>query len=193
MKQLAAALALLTLSGCISLTAKAPPSLLTLAPEAQVPLDRTQTTAGTPTITIYLPVVPQAIATGRVPVQSTNTSIAYLKDAQWVESPQRLFARLLADTVTARTGRVVLGTRQALGNPGAELYGELRDFGVDATTHEAVVTFDATLARGAAGTFEKRRFEARVAMPRIDAAAAGPAISQAANQVVDQVADWIGK
>ena len=76
-----------------------------------------------------MPAVPQELATARVPVQATATTIAYVKDALWVEPPARLFARLLVDTIAARTGRVVLSTAQSLSDPGARLAGELRNFG----------------------------------------------------------------
>ena len=41
-------------------------------------------------------------------------------------------------------------------------------------------------------TVEKRRFEARVPVGAIDAAQSGAALSQAANQVAQQVPDWVG-
>jgi cholesterol transport system auxiliary component len=40
---------------------------------------------------------------------------------------------------------------------------------------------------------EKRRFEARVPVSAIDAASAGAALNDAANQVAVEVADWVGK
>ncbi|RZM04915.1 MAG: ABC transporter, partial [Sphingomonas sp.] len=126
-------------------------------------------------------------------VQTTPTSLAYVKDAQWSEQPARLFARLTSDTIAARTGRVVLNQVQAVTEGNDDLSGELRRFGLDATTNEAVVTFDAALSRqGRPGT-EKRRFEARVPVAVIDAASTGPALNQAANQVATEVADWVGR
>nr|WP_119184519.1 ABC-type transport auxiliary lipoprotein family protein [Sphingomonas turrisvirgatae] len=183
-----------SLAGCIRFGAEPPDALLTLTPTAAVAVGATASSADARSITITVPVVPQELAVARVPVRSSETAIAYLKDAQWVEAPNRLFARLLSDTITTRTGRVVLSLRQALSDPGARLGGELRHFGVDATTNEAVVTFDATLTRdGAARNFEKRRFEARVPMTAIDAPSAGIALNAAANQVAGEVADWVGR
>jgi cholesterol transport system auxiliary component len=181
------------LAGCISIGAKPPPSLLTLASAAALPVGETQKSNAAGTITIGVPAVSQELASNRVPVRSGGTAIAYVKDAQWVEPPSRLFARLLADTVTARTGRVVLSFRQSQMDPGAQLTGEIRAFGLDEGTSEAVVTYDASLLRGTDPVFEKRRFEARVPVTRIDAADVGPALNQAANQVAAEVADWIGK
>jgi cholesterol transport system auxiliary component len=192
MKKLASLLAL-SLAGCISFGAKPPPQLLTLDPAVTIPAGQTQSSSSAATITISVPQVPQELATARVPVHSGGTAIAYVAKAQWVEPPSRLFARLLADTVTSRTGRVVLSNRQSQLDPGAQLTGELRMFGVDADTGEAVVIFDATLMRGEAGEFEKQRFEARVPVAPVEAAPVGAALSRAANQVAAQVADWVGK
>ncbi|MEP9401323.1 ABC-type transport auxiliary lipoprotein family protein [Sphingomonas silueang] len=189
MKKLSVLL-LLPLAACIRFGAAPPPALLTLAPATEVPAGRTQSSAQAKSITVQVPSVPQSLSVTRVPVQSSDTSIAYVKDAQWAEPPARLFARLLSDTLTARSNMVVLSTRQGFTDPGAQLSGELRDFGIDATRGEAVVTFDATLQRVNATPFEKRRFEARVPVSPIDATTVGPAINQAANQVAAAVADW---
>lgn len=193
MKRLAIFLGVLPLAGCISFGAKPPPSLLDLTAAEQVKPGQEQDAASARTITIATPMVPQALATARVPVQSSPTSVAYIKDAQWVEAPQRLFARLLSDTVAARTGRVVLAPVQSFGDAGARLGGDLRNFGIDANSSTAVVTFDAALTRGAGGKMEKQRFEARVPVARIDAPSAGRALNKAANDVAAQVADWVGK
>lgn len=210
----------LALAGCISFGAKPPPALLTLTATAQPPVGQPQraaispattrstlaiggrpvatltnepVVAGTSSITIDTPVVPQEIATPRVPVLATPGSIAYVKDAQWVEPPAQLFARLLGDTVTTRTGRVVLSTAQSFQAGGATLTGELRRFGLDASARTAVVTFDAALIRATGGGIEKQRFEASVPVTSIDAAGAGAGLNQAANQVAAQVADWVGR
>lgn len=186
--------AALPLAACISFGAKPPPFLLTLDAAATPPVGRDQSSAGLQPITVEVPVAPQALATARVPVQSGPTSIAYVPKAEWAEPPARLFARLMADTLTARTGRVVLSGVQAVNDPGARLGGELRRFGIDAATHEAVVTFDASLIRvSTRGTVDKRRFEARVPVTAIDADSVGAPLNAAANQVAAEVADWIGR
>ena len=190
---LAILLGALPLAACISFGAKPPASLLTLTSASAVPVGRVQSSAGAPGLQIAVPVTPASLATARVPVASGATSLAYVKDALWSEPPARLFARLLSDTVSARAGRVVLSEVEAIDTPAAQLAGELRQFGIDGTTREAVVTFDAALRRQATGAVEKRRFEARAPVPAIDAASAGPALNGAANQVAAQVADWVGR
>lgn len=193
MKRALVLLALLPLAGCITFGAKPPPSLLTLSSEASVPVGQDQSSAAAKSVTIQVPSVPQSLATARVPVQASPTSIAYVKNALWAEPPARLFARLLSDTMTARTGRVVLSGAQSTIDPGARLGGELRSFGLDAASNSAVVVFDGSLMRVGSNSIEKRRFEAHVPVSAIDAASAAPAISQAANQVAQQVADWVGR
>ena len=186
-------LAALPLAGCISFGATPPDTLMKLEATTQVPVGQVQNSATAKSIVIGVPVTPQSLATQRVPVATSATSVAYVKDAQWTEPPSRLFARVVSDTVSARTGRVVLSPVQAVAEANDDLEGELRTFGLDAATREAVVTFDGALQRAGQPATEKRRFEARVPVTAIDAASTGPALNQAANQVAAEVADWIGR
>ena len=196
MKHLLPALVLvppgLLLSGCISFGAKPPPSLLTLSPARSIAVGTVQNSARARTLVVQVPSTPSSLASTRVPVQATPTTLAYLKGAAWSEPPARLFARLVADTLTAN-GTVVLSGVQSTDSPAGTLAGELRNFGVDATERAAVVTFDAALTRGGQPSVEKRRFEARVPLATVDAAGAGPALNDAANQVAAQVAEWAGR
>lgn len=182
-----------SLSGCISFGSKPPASLLTLDSAVTLPVGESQRSNVAATITISVPSVPQELSSSRVPVHSGGTAIAYVKDAQWVERPSQLFARLLGDTITSKTGRLVLSTRQSQLDPGAYLMGELRAFGVDADRGEAVVTYDAALIRGSETVVEKRRFEARVPVAPVEAAPVGTALNTAANRVAAEVADWVGR
>lgn len=192
MKQLLALLpAPLLLAGCISFGAKPPPSLLTLDAAAPVAVGAAQSSASARSIVIQVPAVPAALATPRLPVMATPTSIAYIKDAAWAEPPARLFARLLADTVTSRAGLVVVSGVQSISDPSSTLTGELRMFGIDSTTNSAVVTYDAALVRAGQTAVEKRRFEARAPVAAIDGPNAGAALNVAANQVAGEVAEWV--
>lgn len=193
MKKLSLLLLALPLSGCISFGAKPPETLLTLQPSARLAVGESQRSNVAATITVAVPSVPQELASSRIPVHSGGTAIAFIKDAQWIERPSQLFARMLGDTITSRTGRLVLTTRQSLTDPGAYLQGELRSFGVDEDSGSAVVVYDAALVRGPETVIEKRRFEARIPVSPIEAAPVGAALNQAANQVAEQVADWVGR
>ncbi len=193
MKLLPALLVMVPLGGCISLSPAPPALLLTLTAAAPIAPGQASNSSDAKTITIEVPAVPASLATTRVPVQTSPTSIAYIKDAQWAESPARLFARLMSDTIAVKTGRVVLTPAQSRSDPGARLAGELRNFGVDGATGEAVVTFDAALVRGESKIYEKKRFEAREPAGTIAAGTAADAINRAANRVASDVADWIGR
>lgn len=183
--------ALVPLAGCIRFGAAPPPSLLTLAPQAQPTVGATQNSTGARSIVVQTPAVPQSLSGTRVPVQETPTTIAYVKKAQWAEPPARLFARLLSDTLTVRAKMVVLSTAQSFDAPTASLGGELRTFGVDAAQRQAVVIYDASFTPAGKTNVEKQRFEARAPVSAIDAPQSGAALSQAANQVAQQVADWV--
>ena len=184
---LAAAFAL---SACISFGSKPPPVLMRLTSSATLQANASRTAGPGEAITVVVPTVPQELATLRVPVRTGATQVAYLKDAQWVETPNALFARLLSETIAATTGRAVLDSRQFSVSPGVRLTGQLQAFGVDADGGEAVIVYDAALAR-AADRVETRRFEARVPVSPVDANTVPAALNQAANQVADEVARWI--
>lgn len=191
LRLLPALAAAIALTGCISFGAKPPPSLLTLESTAQPQPGQAQSSASARSIVVQVPVTQTALGTPRVPV-STGGSIAYIKDAQWSEPPARLFARLVADTLTAQAGMVVLSPAQSIGDPSANLSGELRSFTIDGAQRQAVVIYDAALTRPGSDTVEKRRFEARVPVSAITPAQAGAALNQAANDVGQQVAGWVG-
>ncbi len=183
------ALPLLLLAGCVSFGGKPAKQLLTLNSTQKIAAGVTRTAAIGQTITILLPSAPAAIAAPRVPVYRAGTAIAYVKDAAWVDSPARLFQRLLSETVAAQTGRIVLDLRQYTTDPGLRVQGSLQMFGIDEDTSEAVVTYDAVILRDKA--LESRRFEARVRIAVIDAETVGPALNEAANKVATDVAAWI--
>jgi cholesterol transport system auxiliary component len=188
MKPVLAAGSALLLSACISFGAKPPERLLRLTPAQSVAPGTAQSVAAGEAISVLAPTVPAELATNRVPVRSGN-GVAYVKNAQWVDQPNRLFAALLSDTIAARTGRPVLSGRQFSFDPGVRVTGQLSAFGVDEASRAAVVVFDAAVARGA--TIQTRRFEARVPVSAIEAESVGAALNQAANQVAADVADWL--
>lgn len=176
------------LTACIRFGPEPPEALLRLTPAQQIAPGTSQTVAPGEAITVFPPAVPAELANNRIPVR-TGTSVAYVKDAQWVEPPNRLFQRLLADTITARTGRPVLSGRQFVVDPGMRVSGQLQAFGVDEATRAAVVTYDAVAIRGT--DVRTRRFEARVPVAQIATGPVSVALNQAANQVASEVADWL--
>ena len=187
------AAAAVTLSGCIGLGGKTPPFLLTLDADAAPTAGTARTASDAATLTILIPTAPQKLRTPRIPVQQDDASVAYVKDAQWVEAPQRLFQRLVSETVAARTSRVVLDEGQYLTAPGEQLAGQLMDFGVDARTNEAVVVYQAMLVSAGGKSVTQRRFEAREPIAgKIEAKPVGEALTATANKVAVEVAGWLG-
>ena len=187
------AAAAVTLSGCIGLGGKTPPFLLTLDADAAPTAGTARTASDAATLTILIPTAPQKLRTPRIPVQQDDASVAYVKDAQWVEAPQRLFQRLVSETVAARTSRVVLDEGQYLTAPGEQLAGQLIDFGVDARSNEAVVVYQAMLVSAGGKSVTQRRFEAREPIAgKIEAKPVGEALTAAANKVAVEVAGWLG-
>ncbi|MGB3803692.1 MAG: ABC-type transport auxiliary lipoprotein family protein [Sphingopyxis granuli] len=187
------ALGALLLSGCVSFGGKVPPFLLTLDADAAPAAGEARTASDAATLTILIPAAPQKLRTTRIPVQQDDASVAYVKDAQWVEAPQRLFQRLLSETVAARTNRVVIDEGQYLTAPGEQLAGQLMKFGVDARSNEAIVVYQAMRVGAGGKTVTQRRFEAREPVGgRIEAKPVGEALTRAANKVASDVAGWLG-
>ncbi|WP_231729066.1 MULTISPECIES: ABC-type transport auxiliary lipoprotein family protein [unclassified Sphingopyxis] len=181
------------LTGCIGLGGKTPPFLLTLDADAAPTSGEARTAAEAATLTILIPTAPQKLRTTRIPVQQDDSSVTYVKDAQWVEAPQRLFQRLVSETVAARTARVVLDEGQYLTAPGEQLAGQLMEFGIDARSNEAVVVYQAMLVSAGGKTVTQRRFEVREPLAaKIEAKPAGEALARAANKVAVDVAAWLG-
>jgi cholesterol transport system auxiliary component len=124
-------------------------------------------------------------------VQVTPTDVEYVTNLQWVDTPDRLFQKLLAETVRRTTNRVVLDPDQSALDPGLVVNGDLQRFGYDASSGQVVVVFDAALSKTGGTQVDTRRFTA-MAPADGTAATVGPALNRAANQVALDVAKWIG-
>ena len=171
---------------------KTPPTLLTLTPQAALQGDVARSASAGDAVTIAIPVIAKELRTVRVPAQVSYMEVAYIEDLQWVDTPDRLFQELLAETVRRTTGRVVLDPKQANLDPGISVSGQLHKMGYDAAEQAVIVRFDAAMATAGGTRVETRRFEAKV--PTIDAAPnVGAALNQAANQVAIEAAAWIGR
>jgi len=186
----------LVMLGALSLAScfggkKVPPTLLTLTSSAPAPASISRAAGPGDAITIDVPVVPKELATTRVPAQIGPTAIAYIRDVQWVESPDRLFQDLVQETVLRTTGRVVLDPRQSALDPGLHLTGTLSRFGYDAQEGAVIVRYDGALSTVGGTRVETRRFEAREPADGT-AGTVGPALNAAANRVAMDVAQWIG-
>src|SRR3990170_325802 len=189
-RSLTAPLAALALAGCFG-GAKVPPVLLTLSPEAAAPAQVSRAASAGDAVTIEVPIVPKELKSIRVPAQVGTTSVAYIKDLQWVDTPDRLFQQLLSETVTRTTGRVVLDPNQSSLDPGVHVTGQLQRFGYDASEGSVVVIYNAAMASAGGTRVETRRFEGRAPADGT-AGTVGPALNRAANQVAIEAARGIG-
>lgn len=189
----AAPLALaLGLGGCISLGGPPPESLLTLSPAARAPDGSGATAAPDRKVLAVLALdAPAKLDVLRVPVQVSDTEIAYLKGAFWVEKPARLFRHLLGETLRARSGgaALVLDGDETVALATTTLRGTLIDMGYDAQTSSVVVRYDA-IRVDSEGNATTRRFEARESGVAAESRSVAAAINRAANRVAGEAADW---
>jgi cholesterol transport system auxiliary component len=188
---LASALGACSLGGMLGGGGKAPTTLQTLTPEAADPGEITRAVNAGQAVTIGTPAVPKELRTVRVPAQLTPTDIQYVTNLQWVDTPDKLFQNLLAETVRRTTNRVVLDSNQPSLDPGLMVTGQLQRFGYDAASGQAVVVYDASLSTEGGSRVEARRFTASAPADG-SGASVGPALNHAANEVAAEVAKWIG-
>lgn len=179
------------LAGCISFGPKAPKALLTLTTTSVIPANAVRTATPTNTILVLTPTATAAITTTRIPVYDGASNLSYVADAAWNEAPARAMQRLISETVTARTAKIVLDPRQFSTSAAMKLSGQLQRFGVDPSGMQVVVVFDAQLSR-TGDTVETRRFEAHAPLSAIEGPAAGAALNAAANDLATQIAAWVG-
>jgi cholesterol transport system auxiliary component len=188
---LALALGACSLGSMLGGGGKAPTTLLTLSAEAPATGEFTRAVAAGQSVTVSTPIISKELRTVRVPVQVTPTDVQYVTDAQWVDTPDRLFQDLLSETIRRTTTRVVLDPNQTSLDPGLVVSGELRRFGYDAASGQVVVQFDGALSTVGGTRVETRRFEA-TAPSNGSGASVGPALNRAANEVAGKVAAWVG-
>lgn len=139
---------------------------------------------------VVTPVVPGPLQTLRLPVTTGDTTLVYLVGATWAEQPNRLFGRVLADTLSAR-GNAVLPPRAGARADARTLAGTLLDFGLDVRASPQVrVRFDAVLTDITGKPIAARRFEATEPVSTQLPEPVAAALNVAANRVAGDVADW---
>lgn len=181
---------LLALTGCISLGGPPPESLLTLSPTARAPAGDGAAGANRPVIAVLSFETPAKLDVLRVPVAVTDTELAYLQEAFWVEKPARLFRRLVGETIRARGTAMVVDGDDTSTLATTRVRGTLIDMGYETAGSAAVVRFDAVRIDGE-GAVTTRRFEARETGVPAEGRAVGAALNRAANIVAADVADWV--
>lgn len=191
MKMVAATiLATAALSACVSLGSEPPASMLTLAADVSVTAGASKSGQAKDALVVLIPEVPRKLDTNRVPVQINAGNIAYLKDSVWADKPAILLQQLLAETLAAKNGTLILSEVETAGRAENYLSGQLVEFGIDEGGMEVVAIFDAVRIRKGS-PIEKRRFVAREGLSKIEPAQAGEALNVAANRLAGEIAGWL--
>lgn len=178
------------LSSCVSLSPKAPPSMLVLSADHVVANGTLKSGGAADALVVLMPDVPRKLDTNRVPVQTDASNIAYLKEALWSDKPARLMQNLLMEVIAAKNGILVLNETDAGGNAGHMLSGSLLEFGLHTQSGQAVVVYDVVRIR-AGKPIDKKRFEARENIGQMAPGPAGQALNRAANRVALDIAAWL--
>jgi cholesterol transport system auxiliary component len=178
------------LSSCVNLSQKAPPSMLILSADQVVANGTLKSGAAADAWVVIMPDVPRKLDTNRVPVQSDQSNIAYLKDALWSDKPARLMQNLLMEVIAAKNGVLVLNQNDAGGNAGHILSGSLLEFGLDSQSRQAVIIYDVVRMRSGKA-IDKKRFEARENVGQLAPGPAGDALNRAANRISIEIAAWL--
>lgn len=185
-----ALMALLLTSSCVSIgNTEAPTAFLVLTAKEVIQTETANSSSAAKAIIVLIPDVPRRLDTNRIPVQISDSSIAYIQGAFWSDKPARLMQELIAETITAKTGILVLDGAQSSGFAERKISGTLSRFGIDENGSYALVRYDA-IKLNKDNIIEKRRFEARRNVSIIDAQQAGEALNEAANEVAIAIAEW---
>jgi cholesterol transport system auxiliary component len=188
---LAVGLAGCSIGGLLGGGGKAPTVLQTLTPEAADPGAVTRTAAAGQAVTVAVPLTSKELHTVRVPVQISPGNVQYVTNLTWIDTPDRLFQSLVAETIRRTTNRVVLDNGVTSLDPGLLVSGQLQKFGYDASTGQVIVEYDGALSTAGGNRVESRRFVA-TAPADGTGGTVGPALNRAANQVASEVAAWVG-
>lgn len=178
------------LSSCVSLGGEVPVSMLTLSADTGIAAGTSKSGQAKDALVILTPEVPRKLDTNRVPVRMNAENFAYLKDSVWADKPAVLVQQLLAETIAAKNGTLILSEVETAGKADNYLSGQLVEFGIDEAGMEAVVIFDAVWIRKG-GPIEKRRFVATQGLSKIGSRQAGEALNIAANKLAGDVATWL--
>jgi cholesterol transport system auxiliary component len=145
-------------------------------------------------IVINEPTTVQALDTDRILVRESAGSLAYLPDAQWADRMPRLVQTRLIQTFenASRLGRVGRPGDRVV--PDYALNLDIRSFGIESATSEAVVEITARLVSDRTGrVVSARGFSARQSVGSISGPQAAAALDQALSQVLRQIVLWGGR
>lgn len=144
-------------------------------------------------LVINEPTTVQALDSDRILVRE-GSALSYLRDAQWADRLPKLFQTRLIQTFenASRLGRV--------GRPGDRIVPDLalstdiRSFGIETETNQAVVEVTVRIIGDRSGKVTAARgFAARVPIASISGPAAAQALDAAMSQVLRDIVRWDGR
>lgn len=185
--RLGAAIAgLLAAAGCSSGLAPATYDLT-------APVDGLAAGRGRGLLVVAEPLALQAIDSNRIVIRTRDGGIAYLPDAQWSDRlPKLIQARLIQ---TFENGRRI----QAVGRPGdrlvpvAQLNSEIRSFGIDERSGEAVIEMSVKIVNDRSGRIlAGQLFSSRVPAAGVTSGpAATMALDLATQSLLRDIVRWV--
>lgn len=172
-------------AGCSSGT---PPATYDLT----APRDGIAAGRGRGLIVVAEPQALQALDSNRIIVMARGGSIAYLPDVQWADRlPKLLQVRLIQ---TFENGKRI----QAVGRPGdrlvpvAQVNSEIRTFGIDESTGEAVVELSVKIVNDRSGTIlAGQLFSSRVPGAGAGGPGASAALDLATQAILRDIVRWV--
>lgn len=178
-------LALLLLAGCAG---SAPPQTFDLT----APKDGLAAGQGRGLLVVAEPTTLQALDSTRILVMTRAGSLAYLPDAQWSDRlPKLLQVRLIQ---TFENGKRI----QAIGRPGdrlvpvAQLNSEIRAFGLDEKTGEAVIELSVKIVNDRTGRIQAGQiFITRIPAGGSDGSVVSAALDLATQALLRDVVRWV--
>ena len=182
---LVAACALLALGGC---GGGAPPQTFDLT----APKDGLSAGTGRGLLVVGEPTALQALDSTRILVMTSSGSLAYLPGAQWSDRlPKLLQVRLIQ---TFENGKRI----QAVGRPGdrlvpvAQLNSEIRAFGLDEKTGEAVIEMSVKIVNDRTGRILAGQvFSSRIPAGGNDGPVVSAALDLATQALLRDVVRWV--
>lgn len=145
------------------------------------------------TVVVEAPLPAAALRTLRIPVVTGDTSLAWLKDAQWLEPPARQFQGLLLDMLAAQPGIAAIDARLHSGPAQLRLTGTLDSLGVDvrdASRPVARVRFTAVLSGARGALVATAPFEAARPVDPASPDSVVRGLSEAAQEAARAAALW---
>ncbi|CAN1545029.1 COG3218 ABC-type uncharacterized transport system, auxiliary component [Rhabdaerophilaceae bacterium] len=176
----------LALSGCGS--GSAPPATFDLA----APSGRVSARAGRALLVVAEPSALQAIDTNRLMVMSSDGAVAYLPGVQWADRLPKLLQVRLIQTFENANRLTAVGRPGDRLLPAAQINSEIRRFGINAASGEAVIEISVKIVNDRTGSILFGRiFSQSIGGAGTEGASAAAALNLATQAVLRDIVVWV--